>query len=150
MNAAAVGEIADHVPQVFFVITQIQHLVAALTDPVEALWHEVHADHPSTEVLRDAGAHVADRAEAERLEVAERVTHPAHADAGDVIVHEIRLHDMERAWLERLFDRDAVVADAPEDLAHRFDRLRMRRDRDLEPADDVGVGACGGRDRRSR
>jgi hypothetical protein len=57
---------------------------------------------------------------------------------------------MERAALERLFDRDAVVADAPEDLADRLDRLRVRRDGDLEPADGLSVSACGGRDRRSR
>ena len=72
------------------------------------------------------------------------------ADARDPIVHEIRLHEVKRPGLKRLLDRDAVVADAPEDLAHRFDRLAMRRDRDLEPADGLGLSACGGRDRRSR
>jgi hypothetical protein len=66
-------------------------------------------------------------------------------------MHEIRLHDMERAWLERLFDRDAVVADPSEDLAHRLDGLRVGRDRDLEPANGLGVSsACGGRGRRPR
>ena len=82
--------------------------------------------------------------------MAERVAHAAHADARDPVVDEVRLHDVQSGGLERLLDGDAVVADATEDLAHRFDRLRVRRDRDLEPADDVGVSACGGRDRRSR
>jgi hypothetical protein len=42
---------------------------------------------------------------------------------------------MQPCGLERLLDGDAVVADAPKDLADRLDRLRVRRDRDLEPAD---------------
>ncbi|HEX6062340.1 MAG TPA: hypothetical protein VF001_09755 [Candidatus Limnocylindria bacterium] len=46
---------------------------------------------------------------------------------------------MERTGLERLLDRDAVVADPTEDLAQRFDGLRVGRDRDLEPADGLGV-----------
>ena len=95
-------------------------------------------------------AEVADRAEAEGLKVAEGITDPTDADARDPVVDEVRLHHRGRQRVERLFDRDAVVADAPEDLAHRFDRLAMRRDRDLEPADGLGVSACGGRDRRSR
>jgi len=41
--------------------------------------------------------------------VAERVAHPAHPDAGDVVVHEVRLHEMRSVRLERLLDRDAVV-----------------------------------------
>jgi len=65
-------------------------------------------------------------------------------------VHEIRLHDVERAGLERLFDGDAVVADASEDLAHRLDRLRVRRDRDLEPTNGLRISARGGRGRRPR
>src|SRR5207245_2250275 len=82
---------------------------------------------------------IADRPEAERLEMAERVAHTPHADARDLVVHEIRLHDGRRRGIERLFDGDAVVAHATEDLAHRFDRLAMRRDRDLEPADGLGI-----------
>jgi hypothetical protein len=57
-----------------------------------------------------------------------------------MVVDEVCLHDMQRGGLERLFHRDAVVANASEDLAHRFDRLRVRRDRDLEPADRFGLG----------
>jgi len=86
-----------------------------------------------------ADREVADRPEAEGLEVAERIADAAHADARDAVVDQIRLHDMERTGLQRLLDRDAVVADATEDLAHRLDRLNVGRDRDLEPPNGLGV-----------
>src|SRR5438552_10391852 len=77
---------------------------------------------------------IADRPEAERLKVAERVADPTDADARDPVVDEVRLHHRGRQRIEWLFDRDAVVADAPEGLAHRFDRLPMPPDRHPAPA----------------
>jgi len=98
-----------------------------------------------------ADLQLADRTEAERLQVPERVADASHADAGDLVVHEVRLHDRERRAVERLLDGHAVVAHAPEDLAHGVDRLRVGRDRDLEPADLRRVrSACGGGGRRPR
>ena len=44
---------------------EVEHLDAAIAHALQALGHDVHADHPPALVIRDAARHVADRTEAE-------------------------------------------------------------------------------------
>jgi len=88
-------------------------------------------------VIDSANGELPDRPEPERLEVAERVARVRYLGERVTVLDEIRLHGVIRsaARLDGQIDGDTVVAEAAQDLAHGFDRLGMRRDGDLEPAD---------------
>ena len=88
-------------------------------------------------VIDGADGELPDRPEPERLEVAERVARVRYLGERVTVLDEIRLHGVIRsaARIDGQVDGDTVVAEAAQDLAHGFDRLGMRRDGDLEPAD---------------
>jgi len=79
---------------------------------------------------------LADRPEAESLEMSERVAHIGDLREGLRILDEIRLHGVIGAArrVEGQLDGDAVVTETAQDLADRFDSLGVGGDRDLEPA----------------
>src|SRR5512143_757961 len=84
---------------------------------------------------------LADRTETEGLQVPERVLRVVHLGDAFGIHRHVRLHDVIRAAarLDGKLDRDALMTDAREDLAHRFHRFRVRGHRDLEPAELWGA-----------
>jgi hypothetical protein len=87
-------------------------------------------------VVDRADGEFPDRTEPERLQVAERVARVGDLREGIDVLDEVRLHEVigAAARRDRKLDRDPVVAVATQDLAHRFDRLRVGGNGDLEPA----------------
>jgi hypothetical protein len=63
MSRMTVGEVG-------VVLAQVDHLGAAGADALEALGHEVDADHAVAAMQRDAARHVADRSEPEHDDAA--------------------------------------------------------------------------------
>jgi len=104
-------------------------------------------------LVDQAGPDLADRAQTERLEMAERLGGLGHpALRGSRITRGQVGPDRRRPrWVdtstEALVDelegglhRDPARSDAPEDLADRLDRLDVRLDRDLQPRVTVARG----------
>ena len=87
-------------------------------------------------IVDGADRELANRSEAEGLQMAERVARVGDFRERVDVLDEIRLDEVigAAARRDRKLDRDPVVAVATQDLAHRFDRLRMGGNGDLEPA----------------
>src|SRR3989442_9008918 len=87
-------------------------------------------------VLDFANGELADGSQTEGLEVPERIACVGDLRGGIYVLDEVRLHRVISAATRRdgNVDGDAVVTVATQDLAHRFDRLRVGGNGDLEPA----------------
>ena len=86
-------------------------------------------------VIDRADSELADRSESERLQMAECVASIGDLRGGVGVFDEVCLDRVigSAARRERKLDRDPVVTVAAQDLADRFDRLRVRGNTDLKP-----------------